>query len=86
MTSHKKYALTWCISKYNVISLKETRGIKQFRECRGLRILGRVIVSFANLTHVRIKKCGTSLADLHIARGLESKYFVLRPLAWQTLC
>ena len=84
MTSDKKYALKWCISKYNVISLKETRGIKQFRECRGL--LGREIVSFADLTHVRIKKCGTSLADLHIARGLESKYFVLQPLAWQTLC
>ena len=47
--THKKNALTWCISMYHVIGLKQTRGIKnvslkaaqKIRRCRGL--LGRVI-------------------------------------------
>ena len=28
MTPHRKNALTWCISMYHVIDLKQTRGIK----------------------------------------------------------
>ena len=53
----------------------ETNSRHQKRRCRSL--LGRVTVSFAYVTHSRIKKCRSTLADLHFAHGLESKYFVL---------
>ena len=49
MTSHSKNFLTWCISMYHVIALKQTPGIKnatlklakKIRGCRGLYLLER---------------------------------------------
>jgi len=42
MTPHRKNVLTWCISMYHVIGLKQTRSIKNVtRRCCGL--LGRVV-------------------------------------------
>ena len=38
--THKKNALTWCISMYHVIGLKQTRGIKNVALTGAKKIVG----------------------------------------------
>ena len=43
MTPHKKNVLTWCMSMYHVIGLKQTRGIKNVTLKAAKKFVGVVI-------------------------------------------